>query len=99
MALPSYQTIYTNITTPGDPIQQQIIVALWMAVDPILAAGTAPNLSFVQFLSTQILNDPQLVARVGFRIMSTVLASGTPTDATIQSAVTALIPATGAFQL
>jgi hypothetical protein len=99
MALPSYQAIFGQIVIPDSPVQQQIVVALWMAINPILSAGTATNLASVQTLYRQILSDPQMIARVGFRIMSTVLASGTPTDATIQAAVSALIPAQGAFSL
>ena len=97
MALPPYSTIYTDIL--NGQFTPQIIVALWMAVDPILAAGTVPNLASVQTLATQILQDGQLPIRVAFRILSTVLAGGQPTDASIQTAVSALIPASGQFTL
>lgn len=99
MALPAYTVIYQDITTTGSTIQQQIIVSLWFAINAIRATPAGQDMPSVNALAFAILADPQLVARVGFRIMSTVLAAGNPTDATIQSAVTGIIPATGAFTL
>jgi hypothetical protein len=97
MALPAYSAIYTDIA--GGQFTPQVTVALWMAVSPLLSTATGPALVSAQNLQSQILSDPQLPIRVAFRILSTVLAGGQPTDASIQTAVSALIPASGQFTL
>lgn len=98
MALPGYGAIYTAVQ--NGQFTPQITVALWMALDAILAnAAATQDAPSVQALYNQILSDGQLPIRIAFRILNTVLAGGQPTDATIQAAVTALIPARGAFSL
>ena len=99
MALPSYATIFTDIQ--NGQFTPQITVALWLALDPILAEGEAATQDQppVQALYRQILSDGQLPIRIAWRILNTVLAGGQPTDANIQSAVSAIIPASGAFSL
>ena len=98
MALPAYSVIYTDITS--GLFTPQVTVALWMALNTILGtANFTQDINSLYRLLSSLSNDPQLPIRVAFRILNAVLAGGQPTDTSIQTAVSALIPASGQFTL
>jgi hypothetical protein len=97
MAL-TYAQIYAAISEPasqGGNYQQQILVALWIAVGPVYAnlqAGQTivQDPQSVKNIYGQLSGDAGLPFRVGFLVSPAALANDS--DASVQSAINALFP-------
>jgi len=94
MAQATYAAAYMLATTAA--YQNQVLIALCVALTT--ATGSSdPTVAAIanQYLARDLTD---VAYRVGLRIADS-MPGLTPNDATVQAAVTALIPATGSFAL
>lgn len=90
----TYAAAYQLATTAA--FQEQVLIALYAAFTTA-ATSSDPNVSAcsARYLAQ---NNTDMSVRVALRIADS-MPGLTPNDATVQAAVTALIPATGTFTL